>query len=229
VTDDTPEPAPNPASSPVAVRLAQVRKVVLGLVAAAVLIVVPVAVRATVDGAAALQEAVATEEVDLRIERLGHAARWRMPWASHDEEALDALVVLGESSDPVVALAANREARRALLGTRAWGLSDPARFAMLNERIAHAMADQEARDGNDVGGQGDPYAYHLQLLQTPPGPDPLRAGVAGWSFVLWLVTLTGFVARGIDDKGRLRPKPATRWGLAALLLLASWTVLLATA
>ena len=49
MTDDTPEPAPNPASSPVAVRLAQVRKVVLGLVAAAVLIVVPVAVRATVE------------------------------------------------------------------------------------------------------------------------------------------------------------------------------------
>lgn len=209
--------------------LVWVRKAVLGTALIGMMVVIPVGIRAAVEGSAALDEALSTEDVDLRIERLGHAARWRMPFATHDERALDALVEIGESHDDEVSLAAYREARRALLGTRAWGLSDPARFEMLCERIAVAMAAREEADASDVGGQGDPYAYHLQLLQKVPGPDPLRAGGAAWAFVGWAVAMVGFVGRGLDDKGKLQPKPATRWGLAAMLLLALWTVLLATA
>lgn len=208
---------------------ALLRQVVLGVTAAAVLIAVPVAIRAWVDGQAALKEALSTEDVDLRIERLGHAARWRMPLASHDEQALDALVELGEHSEPTVSVAAYREARRALLATRAWGLADPQRFEMLNERIASAMAAREEVEGTDVGGLGDPYAYHLQLLAREPGPEPMRAGGAAWAFVAWLGALVGFVGRGLDERGKLQAKPATRWGMAVLLLLAAWTVLLATA
>ena len=209
--------------------LVWVRKAVLGGALVGVMVVVPIAIRATVEGSAALDEALGTDDIDLRIERLGHAARWRMPIATHDERALDALVEIGESRDDEASLAAYREARRALLGTRAWGLSDPARFEMLCERIATAMAAREEADASDVGGQGDPYAYHLQLLQKVPGPDPLRAGGAAWAFVAWVVAMVGFVGRGLDDKGKLQPKPATRWGLAALVLLTLWTVLLATA
>ncbi|MBV1859736.1 MAG: hypothetical protein KUG77_15090 [Nannocystaceae bacterium] len=208
---------------------ALLRQVVLGMTAAGVLIAVPVSIRAWVDGHGALEEALSTPDVDLRIERLGHAARWRMPLASHDEEALDALVELGDHSEATVSVAAYREARRALLATRAWGLADPVRFEMLNERIALAMAIREEVEGTDVGGQGDPYAYHLQLLAREPGPEPMRAGVAAWAFVGWLGALVGFVGRGLDERGKLQAKPATRWGLAVLLLLAAWTVLLATA
>ncbi|MGH1349108.1 MAG: hypothetical protein ACRBN8_46685 [Nannocystales bacterium] len=208
---------------------ALLRQVVLGVAAATVLITVPVAVRAWVDGRAALQQALQTEDVGLRIERLGHAARWRLPLASHDEDAVDALVELGEQSEASVSIAAYREARRALLATRAWGLTDPERFEMLNERIASAMAAREATEGTDVGGLGDPYAYHLQLLAREPGPEPLRAGGAAWAFVAWLGALVGFVGRGLDKRGKLQAKPATRWGLAVLMLLAVWTVLLATA
>jgi len=211
------------------VSVATLRRAVLYAAAAIVLVVVPIAVRAAVDGHAALQEALATEDPDLRIERLGHAARWRVPLASHDEAAMDALIAIGEQGEPAQSLAAYREARRALLATRAWGLSDPARFDMLCERIATAMAAQEEADLSDVGGQGDPYAYHLQLLQERPGPDPLRAGFAAWAFIGWLVALVGFIGRGLDDRGKLQPRPATRWGLAAMLLLVSWAVLLATA
>lgn len=209
--------------------IASIRRVVLYAAAAVVLVVVPVAVRVAVDGRAALQEALATEDPELRIERLGHAARWRMPIATHDEDALDALVAIGERGEPTQSLAAYREARRAMLSTRAWGLSDPARFEMLCERIAAAMALQEEADRTDVGGQGDPYAYHLQLLQKVPGPDPLRAGLAAWAFAGWLVALVGFVGRGLDARGKLQPRPATRWGLASMLLLVTWAVLLATA
>lgn len=209
--------------------LAWVRRAVLGGALVCAMVVVPVAIRAAVEGSAALDEALQTDDVDLRIERLGHAARWRMPIATHDDRALDALIEIGEHGEADASLAAYREARRALLGTRAWGLSDPARFEMLCERIAAAMAAREEADASDVGGQGDPYAYHLQLLQDVPGPDPRMAGGAAWAFVAWLLTTVGFVGRGLDDKGRLQPKPATRWGLASLLLLAAWTVLLATA
>ncbi len=210
--------------------LAHVRRGVLGAAAFGLLVLTPVSVRVWLEGRAALAQAQDTEDLDLRIERLGHAARWRMPVATHDERALDALVAVGTSAaDPEVSLAAYREARRALLSTRAWGVSDPSRFAMLNERIAAAMADREEADETDVGGQGDPYAYHLQLLQVIPGPDPVRAGGAAWAFVGWLAAMVGFVGRGLDDKGRLRAKPAARWGVAAMLLLVSWTVLLATA
>lgn len=208
---------------------ALLRQVVLGVAAAAVLVAVPLGVRAWVDGRAALQEALSTEDVDLRIERLGQAARWRMPLASHDEQALDTLVELGEHSADPVSVAAYREARRALLATRAWGLADPQRFEMLNERIASAMATREEVEGTDVGGLGDPYAYHLQLLAREPGPDPMRAGAAAWAFIAWLGALVGFVGRGLDERGKLQAKPATRWGLAVLLLLAAWSVLLATA
>lgn len=206
-----------------------VRRAVLGGAFVLSMLIVPVAMRASIEGSAALEEALATDDIDLRIERLGHAARWRTPLTTHDERALDALVAIGEGHDGAVSLAAYREARRALLGTRAWGLSDPERFEMLCERIASAMAAQEEQDASDVGGQGDPYAYHLQLLQKVPGPDPLRAGGAAWAFVAWVLAAVGFVGRGIDDKGKLQPKPATRWGLAAMVLLAVWTVLLATA
>ncbi len=209
--------------------LAWVRRVVLSGALACTMIIVPMALRAAVEGRAALDEALGTDDIDLRIERLGHAARWRMPLVTHDERALDALVEIGEREGGEASLAAYREARRALLGTRAWGLSDPARFEMLCERIAAAMAAREEADASDVGGQGDPYAYHLQLLQKAPGPDPLRAGGAAWAFVGWIIALVGFVGRGLDDKGKLQPKPATRWGLAALVLLTVWTVLLATA
>lgn len=224
MTDGHSEPDAEPRAP-----TALLRQVVLGVAAAAVLIAVPVGVRAWVDGRAALEQALSTEALDLRIERLGHAARWRMPLASHDEEALDALVELGEESEPTASLAAYREARRALLATRAWGLADPQRFEMLNERIATAMAAREEVERTDVGGLGDPYAYHLQLLMREPGPEPMRAGLAAWAFVAWLGALVGFVGRGLDTRGKLQPRPATRWGLAVLLLLAAWTVLLATA
>lgn len=222
MTDAAPESSPAP--------LARVRTAVLWLAVGTVAVVVPVGVRARVDGQAELEQALATQDIDLRIERLGHAARWRMPLASHDERALDALEAIAQdAASPQEALAAYREARRALLSTRAWGLSDPARFTALNEQIATLMAAREANDKTDAGRQGDPYAYHLGLLEAVPGPDPLRAGLAAWSFVAWLAALVGFVGLGIDDRGKLRVKPATRWGLAALLLTAAWTVLLATA
>ncbi|MEM6296312.1 MAG: hypothetical protein AAGA54_33890 [Myxococcota bacterium] len=209
--------------------LTRVRAAVLGSVGLAALVAIPMVVRVHVEGTAALASAKQTDDVDLRIERYGQAARWRSPFGAHDDAALDALVAMGDDPEREVALAALREARRAMLGTRAWGLSDPARYATVNESIATHMAAAEAEAQTDVGGHGDAYAYHLRLLQAVPGPDPVRANGAAFAFAGWLVALVGFVLRGIDASGRLQARAATRWGLAALVLLVSWCVLLAIA
>ena len=92
--------------------------------------------------------------------------------------------------------------------------------------IARLMAAQEKRFGTDIGGDGDPEAWHLKRLSEAPGPVPWRATVAALAFVLWLGATTGFVTRGLDAAGRLRPRSAVRWGVASLLLLVTWAVML---
>lgn len=214
-------------------RWLRLRAVVLWSVVGVCALGIPIAVRVVVDGRAALEQAQHAEDIDLRIEWLGRAARWRMPGFTHDDEALAQLMRVGEAAqtrgDWTEALAAFREVRRAILGTRAWGVPHRETFDLANERIATLMAEREAADHTDAGGQGDPYAYHLQLLQAQPGPDPVRGNLAALAFLTWLLSSAAFVARGIDAKGRLVPRRATRWGAAVLVSLVAWCVLLATA
>jgi len=66
------------------------------------------------------------------------------------------------------------------------------------------------------------------LLDRDPGPVPWRANLAALSFVGWVVASGGFVLRGLDGDGRLRPRPALRWGGVSVLLLLAWAILLAT-
>src|SRR5690606_20047247 len=118
---------------------------------------------------------------ETQIEHLGRAARWRVPGLGHDEQAIDALMDLGAQAETQGerggqrALTAYREVRRALLGTRGLWVPQSDRFHQANERIAVLMAAQEERFGTDVGGQGDPYSYHLGLLEEVPGPVPGRS------------------------------------------------------
>lgn len=208
----------------------------LGIVlAVAAALAIPVGVRVAWEGRAELDLADAAadeEDIDAEIEHLGRAARWRIPLLSHDEEAIDRLLQLGTDAESrggegrQSALAAYREVRGALLATRTWGVPQRDVFDDVNVRIATLMAEQEADFGTDVGGTGDPYGYHLALLQEVPGPDPWRANFAALAFVGWIATTVGFVLRGIDARGHLRPKSAVRWGVAALVLLATWALLL---
>lgn len=200
-----------------------------------IVVAVPLVLRVGWEGRAELaqaERAAIDDDVDLEIEHLGRAARWRLPGLSHDEKALGRLVAIGEAQErrgsdgTQMALAAYREARRALLATRAWGVPHPEVLADVNQRIARLMARQEAELGTDVSGSGDPYAYHLELLQEVPGPDPVRGNLAALSFVAWLVATGGFILRGLDAQGRVRSRPALRWGGASLLLLLAWTLLL---
>jgi hypothetical protein len=234
--DDAPPPAtdaadPKPAASRVRGRLGRV-----GYVAAlAAVVMIPLCGRAAFEGRAEVQaadEAQQAGDIDGEIMHLGRAARWRTPILSHDEDARARLFALGEAalaegeSSESVALAAFREVRRALLATRALSVADPEQLQRANEHIAELMAAQEARFGTDVGGTGDPRAWHLDKLQAAPGPTPWRAMSAALCFVGWIVASAGFVLRGLDAAGRLRPRPAVRWGAASLVLLVAWAMLL---
>lgn len=201
-------------------------------------VLVPIAARVVVEGRAELaaaDEARAREDLDAELEHLGRALRWRMPGSGHDEAALERLWALGEAQEARgaegrdAALAAYRELREGLLATRAWGIPHRERWEAANERIAVLMAAQERDNGTDVSGTGDPEGFHRALLSKTPGPEPIRGNLAAVAFAGWVACTAGLLLQGLGPRGRLRARPALRWGLGAVLCLVAWAVLLATA
>jgi hypothetical protein len=201
-------------------------------------VLLPIALRVAHDGRAELAAADhASVQGDLasEIEHLGRALRWRMPGLDHDEQALARLWELGQAQEASgangrdTALAAYRELRQGLLATRVWTIPHRERWQAANDRIAVLMAEQEREQGTDISGTGDPEAFHRALLASEPGPDPLRGNLGALAFVGWVACVVGLLVRGLGARGRLRPRPALRWGVAAVLFLVAWTVLLATA
>lgn len=209
-----------------------------GIAAAVVVLAIglPLWLRAGIDGGAELRaadEAAAAGERDREIEHLGRALRWRAPGWGHDEDALERLWTIGEAEQArgvdgrEGALAAYREVRRGLLATRTWGIPHRERWDEANARIATLMAEQERALGLDASAGGEPEAFHRELLQREPGPQPVRANLAALAFVAWMGCVVGFVTRGLDAKGRLRLPAAARWGVGALVMVIAWAVLLA--
>lgn len=203
-----------------------------------VLVLVPVVGRVVVEGRAELaaaDEARARGEHDAEIEHLGRALRWRMPGSGHDEAALERLWALGEAEEARgaegrdAALAAYRELREGLLATRAWGIPHREQWEAANERIAALMGAQEREHGMDSSGIGDPEGFHRARLHEAPGPEPIRGNLAALAFAGWVACTAGLLLQGLGPRGRLRPRPALRWGTGAVLCLVAWAVLLATA
>lgn len=201
-------------------------------------VVVPIVLRVAYEGRAELaaaDEARAQGDSAGEIEHLGRALRWRLPVADHDERALERLWSIGREQEQQgpegrgQALAAYRELRSGLLATRVWSVPQRERWEAANERIAVLMAEQEREQGTDLSGTGDPEAFHRAVLAREPGPEPIRGNLAALAFVGWVVCGVGFVLRGLGPRGRLRPRPALRWGLGGLLCLLAWAVLLAGA
>jgi hypothetical protein len=228
--EDKAEPAP------VRVRgLRLVPWIVLVVVVAAL----PMSLRVAWEGRAELRaagEAAELGRLDEQIVHLGRAARWRLPIAGHDERALSELRTLGDryqaDGERELALAAYRELRRAIVATRAWRLPHRAAFSDVNRDIAGLMAEQERDFGRLPEGEDEETAmqarrdWHLQKLEEVPGPDPIGSRLAALFFVGWVASCVGFVMRGLDAQGRLRPRPGVRWGIACLLLLVVWMVLM---
>ncbi len=198
----------------------------------------PIGLRVGYEGRAELEAAERARGLDDlsgEIEHLGRALRWRLPGADHDEQALERLWAIGQAQEALGtlghanALVAYRELRSGLLATRVWGIPHRERWEAANERIAALMAEQERQLGTDVSGRGDPEAFHRELLSREPGPAPVRANLAALAFIGWIACGAGLLLRGLGPRGRLRPRPALRWGLATVACLVAWAVLLAGA
>ena len=200
----------------------------LGLIAGVVaLVLAPLLVRTAVDGRAELARADEAGEAgdrDAEIRHLGRAARFRLPLAQHDDQAINqlhALAVDAQSAGEITtSLTAWRELRSALIGTRTLDVPEPELLAEANAEIVELMVE-EARASNRPIAR-DRWAEELEQDLQPRH----RTLLAALSFAAWLVSCIGFLARGIDAKGRLIPRPALRWGGSALLLLILWILLM---
>lgn len=189
------------------------------LVALLVVALLAVWLRAVVDGRGELRRAQAAQsEGDLvaAVQHYGRAARWRAPGTKHVERSLDALESIGNQSelagDRPLALAAHRERRRAVLGTRTFaGVEHPRHLEAANEAIARLMQ----ADGYDGGRATE------ELSASLPGPT-LGTFLAALVFVAWLGLIVALLLRGIDERGRWRRPLAVRLGFAALVLTPLW-------
>lgn len=209
-------------------RIARRVYITVGLILAVIiLLLAPLLVRTLVDGRAELARADAAAEVgdrDAEIRHLGRAARFHLPLAQHDELALARLHELARAAtstgDHSTALAAWRELRSALLGTRTLDVSDPELLAQANIAIVELMVEEAHAAGRPIA--RDRWAEELEQDLAPRG----RSLLAALCFAAWLVSCIGFFARGVDAKGRLIPRPALRWGGSTLLLLIAWILLM---
>ena len=207
------------------------------LVGAAIVVGVagPMVARVAYEGRAELRLAAAAAEaddVDGAILHYGRAARWRVPLFTSDDVALVRLDTMAaayeaQGDDRVTeALLCLREIRRAILSTRHLWVPDRARLEDVNGRIATLMASQEVALGM-VGddARGSSRAWHLERLTATPGPQHRGvAALASLCFLGWIVAAGGFLLRGLDARGRLRPRLAVRWGAAFLLMLVGWVL-----
>lgn len=205
-------------------RLGVIVGVFVGVIA---LLLAPLLVRTFVDGRAELaraEAAAAAGDVDAEILHLGRAARFTLPLAQHDELALDRLQELARSAESAgeiaTALAAWRELRSALIGTRTLDVREPERLTAANAAIVELMVTEAQATGRPIA--RDRWAEELEQDLDPRG----RSLTAALCFAAWLVSCIGFFARGVDAKGRLIPRPALRWGGSALLLLILWILLM---
>ncbi|MFO7561139.1 MAG: hypothetical protein R6X02_00745 [Enhygromyxa sp.] len=191
------------------------------------LLLAPLVVRTLVDGRAELARAEAAAELgdrEAEIRHLGRAARFRLPLAGHDDHALarlHELALAAEAADELdTALAAWRELRSALIGTRVIDVSDPELLAEANAAIVELMVREARLDARPIARER--WAEELEQDLQARG----RSLLAAFCFAAWLVACVGFFARGVDAKGRLRPRPALRWGGMVLAWLLAWILLM---
>lgn len=164
------------------------------------------------------EDARAAGDEDGEIMHLGRALRWRLPGASQDDIAVARLLALGEAAsergDGGAALAAYREVRSALLGSRALDVPHADVLADVDTRIAALMADE-------------PETIAVRHAELRDESDRSRLGLllAAATFIAWAWVTARLLLTGIDGKGRLVPGSGVRLGLLAFVLLVAWMVL----
>ena len=199
-------------------------------VAIAATLVVPVVVQVAVQARSELvaaDDAAARGDETAEVIHLGRALRWRLPLSSFDERAIDRLLAIGEAAedDPADvaharALAAYREIRSALLGSRALDVPHDDVLADVDARIARLMAAQ----AHELGVIAADEARQHQRLREASESRRTGTVIAALALVLWVGATMSFLARGVDARGRLIRPTGTRTGLLALAALVLWLV-----
>ena len=206
-----------PAVRPRVQRIARVAAVVM-------LALGPLVVRVAWEAHSELTAAAVAREAGdeaTEVMHLGRALCWRLPMASHDEQAIARLLAIAEQAQgevPVAvarALVAYREIRSALLGSRALDVPHADTLLEVDTRIAALMADGDAAA----------EATRLAELRLAPTHPRIGAMAAALAWVGWVLASARLLLRGIDARGRLVPGVGTRTGLLALALLIAWMVL----
>ncbi len=188
---------------------------VLALVLTPLLVRVQCEARGELAAAAAAREA---GDVDGEIVHLGRALRWRLPLSQHDEVALARLLEIADGTDDdTVALAACRELRGALLGSRALDVPHGDVLAEVDDRIA-ALTER-------VGDPVRTRAQHHALLREGATRSRVRPALAALAFLGWVAATAAALRLGLDRSGRAVPGRGARWMLAAVALLLAWLLL----
>lgn len=189
--------------------------------------------RVVVDGRADLAEAESLERAGKiwpAVEAYGRAARWWAPLAGHDERALERLEVHAREAEMLrdfeLALLAQRERRRALLGTRTpWGVRDAEALRDANEAIVRLQGigrgPELVEEGASESGANADAPMLARYDALPPGPTGSTYASA-LAFLLWAVAGVVFVVRSFGPRGQLQRGPAVRWGALWLISTLAW-------
>jgi hypothetical protein len=174
------------------------------------------------------EEADARGDLALARDAYERAARMRVPGLGAPRRALDRLEALAAAAsaagDEASARAALEAERRALLGSRALGVSDPARLARVNARLGELLARADTVGGDEAARR----AWHAAALARDEAPAPGWAIAAVAGFGLWVLGGTALALRGLDRALRLR-RPALVAVAAIVVGLALFIVGLARA
>ncbi|HWB77883.1 MAG TPA: hypothetical protein VG755_23105, partial [Nannocystaceae bacterium] len=181
----------------------------LVVVAIAATLLVPIVVQVAVQAHSeivAADDAAAADDENAEVIHLGRALRWRLPLSSHDEHAIDRLLAIGEraEADPADvaharALAAYREIRSALLGSRALDVPHADVLADVDARIARLMAAQS----HVLGVVAQDEARQHERLRATSEASRIGPVLAALALVAWVGATLLFLARGVDARGRL--------------------------
>lgn len=189
-----------------------------------VVVLVVLSVKVIVSSRAELDRARRAEtagELEVAVTHYRRAARWHLPVQPWADEALDALMAIGEAAeergDAVLALASYRSAHAAIMSTRHLWVPDRERLHRADERIAHLMATGEVPPVDARRSEAEREALYLEMLEEDRDP------ALGWSllallgFLLWLAGAYGVFTRALDEDDRFVQAELRKWGTLFVL------------
>lgn len=168
--------------------------------------------------------AAARGETRLAIDAFERAGRLRVPLGRTPALALDRLEAIAAradaAGDAATARAALEAARRALLGSRAFGVADPARRARVDTRLAALLGAADAGPEDEAARR----AWHAAALARDDAPEAGFALLAVLGFALWVGGAAALALTGLGPDLTLRRRPALLAAAALGCGLVAWVI-----